>query len=180
MSAGRGMGGTLDVNAFLECIQQPELHLGLSLALFTQFIRLRLAVLEYEYRNSNDKYSGWESGALVQICAQTLRIHETCADYLRKANLGDAGPTEPTVDAILLAGKAFLRQLSKHLASLCSVEKGAFEQARQCRDVKVQVEGYLNDLCPEYTSRASFNSYSISSRASFSGGSSPRSPLSPM
>ena len=168
-SALRGVGGTLDMNAFAECLKQPEQHLGLSLSLFTCYMRLRLALLEYEYRSTARGGGGWESSALVHITAQTQRIHEHCAAALHKAGLGDAGPTEANVDAILLSGKAFLRQLSKHLAGLCGVERGAFELARRCRDVKVQVEGYLNDLSPEYTSRASF-SYSMSGRASFSGG----------
>jgi len=172
------MGGTLDMTAFAECLRQPEQQLGLSLGLFASYMRLRLALLEHEYRSAPN--GGWESAALVHITAQTQRIHEHCGAALHKAGLGDAGPTEPTVDAILLSGRAFLRQLSKHLAGLCGVERGAFDLARRCRDVKVQVEGFLNDLSPEYTSRASF-SYSMSCRgSSFSGpaGVSPRSPTS--
>ena len=170
------------MRAFAECLRQPELQLGLSTPLFASYVRLRLALLECEYRTSPTS-GGWESAALVQISAQTHRIHESCAAALRAAGLGDAGPVEPTADAILLAGRAFLRQLNKHLVVLCGVERGDFDLARRCRNVKVQVEGFLNEISPEYTSRASF-SCSTNGRASFSNGGggnrSPHSPVSPM
>jgi Ras-related protein Rab-5C len=159
----------INMDVFYRCVRDPSRLLGLTPQLFARYCELRLGVLDYEVRAAP---SLLDSGTLVKICAQTRRIREACADMLVTAGAGpladEAPPVEPTAEAVLAAGRALLLGLRTQLAALCAVGAGSFEQAGRCRDVKVEVEAYLEEMRPgQLQGRSSF-SMSMSGRASFS------------
>lgn len=280
-AGARGAQGGINMELFTQCCKEPS-KLGLSAPLFVQYCVIRLAMLEYERKYKPSSSSGYDSRAMLHICAQLQRVQDTVREMAAALKIdltlsnsaagapqtaaavlvagaanagasasvnlsanasattsvgpaagsesskasGLADPTTPrspvspsapasntstsqstapasapapapvpqvpipvlpvppplpygpllevSADAITAATKDFLRPLSRHLALLCDVgESGNFEQARRCRDVRVEVEQYVLDLQqPQQRTSFSFSGRnSFSARNSFSGGS---------
>jgi small GTP-binding protein len=156
---------TITVEQFLQYSKAPE-QVGLSLPLFVQCCRIKVALLELEHQTLE---ATCDYVTMAEIRIQKAQIESTCkalestiqlplplpllrstrsvAPAAAAAAAAPGGKVSMASQAgVEAALEQFLQDLSAHYEQLCDPESGNFEAARRCRQTQSDMEEALAGL----------------------------------
>lgn len=134
--------GSINMNMFLQYSKEPE-QMGLSIPLFVKCCRIKIAILDLEYKALKKSYDYVSMG---EVKIQRQQIDKTCKALMSTVSMPEQPKLLVSRDRIIAALETFLRELEEHYEGLCDIDTGNFDSARRCQTTQADLVAALEKL----------------------------------